>query len=199
MTKDPRQALGTSSSPINPLLDVISEVSNTIFEATRRLIDAQQQLTKAVLGGAGRHAAGREEMPTNGEDALASQREPAGGYDREDPDQLADEHDEVDDTDDEVVDQADEADDGAMDEADEADEAEDEAIDEADEAEDEAIDEADEAEDEAMVSNSIFETTWRLIDAQQQLAKAVLGGAGQHTADRGRDADERRRPQRPDR
>ena len=174
MTKDPSQALGTSSSPSNPLLDVISEVSNTIFEAIRRLIDAQQQLTKAVLGGAGRHAAGREEMPTNGEDALASEREPAGGYDREDSDQLADEHDEVDDADDEVVDQADEADDGAM-------------------------DEADEAEDEAMVSNTIFETTWRLIDAQQQLAKAVLGGAGQHIADRGRDADERRRPQRPDR
>jgi hypothetical protein len=47
-----------------------------------------------------------------------------------------------------------------------------------------AIDQADEADDEAMGSNTIFETTRRLIDAQQQLAKAILGGAGQHAAGR---------------
>jgi len=104
--------------------------SDEVFEATQRLLQAQQQMTRAVLDRAG-------------QDAIAGEEEPAGHQDRDD--QLRDEQpgevDEAGDVEDEEP--VDEADEEPVDEADEepVDEADEEPVDEADE---EPVDEVDE-------------------------------------------------------
>ena len=108
MTKSPQQASGsTPSGTASPLLEAMAAFSDEVFEATQRLLKAQQQMTRAVLGRADQEAIARDE-------------EPAGGHDRDD-DELADE----------PLGEADEADDFVEDETD------DEAVDEADGVEDE--------------------------------------------------------------
>jgi hypothetical protein len=94
--------------------------SDEVFEATQRLLKAQQELTRAVLGRAVQEAIARDE-------------EPAGGHDRDD-DELADE----------PLVEADEADDVGEDETD------DEPVDEADGVEDEHDDVEDVTDDEAV-------------------------------------------------
>jgi hypothetical protein len=147
MTKSPQQASGsTPSGTASPLLEAMAAFSDEVFEATQRLLKAQQQMTRAVLGRADQEAIARDE-------------EPAGGHDRDD-DELADEQlGEVDEVDDDIQD---ETDDEAVDEADgvedEPDVVEDEPDGEtetdvdADELEDttddEPVDEADNVEDE---------------------------------------------------
>jgi hypothetical protein len=88
--------------------------SDEVFEATQRLLKAQQQMTRAVLDRAG-------------QDAIAGEEEPAGHQDRDD--QLTDEQpgevDEAGDVEDEEP--VDEADEEPVDEADE------EPVDEVDE------------------------------------------------------------------
>src|SRR5690349_9530074 len=111
MTKSPQQASGsTSSSTADPLLEAMAAFSDEVFEATQRLLKAQQQMTRAVLG-------------RGDQDGIARDEEPAGGQDRDD-DELADEplgevdeaDDDVDDDEPDVID--DETDDEAVDEAD---------------------------------------------------------------------------------
>src|SRR5690349_9203697 len=140
MTMSPQQASGsTSSGSASPLLEAMAAFSDEVFEATQRLLKAQQQMTRAVLGRAG-------------QDAIAGEEESAGQHDRDD--QLTDEHpgevdeagdvedeEPVDEVDEEPVDEVDEA---PVDEVDEApvDEVDEEPVDEVDE---EPVDEVDEA------------------------------------------------------
>jgi hypothetical protein len=104
--------------------------SDEVFEATQRLLKAQQQMTRAVLDRAG-------------QDAIAGEEEPAGHQDRDD--QLTDEQpgevDEAGDVEDEEP--VDEADEEPVEEVDEepVDEADEEPVDEVDE---EPVDEVDE-------------------------------------------------------
>ena len=90
MTKSPQQASGsTSSGTADPLLEAMAAFSDEVFEATQRLLKAQQQMTRAVLG-------------RGDQDAIARDEEPAGGQDRDD-DELADEPlGELDEADDDV-------------------------------------------------------------------------------------------------
>ena len=106
MTKSPQQASGsTSSGTADPLLEAMAAFSDEVFEATQRLLKAQQQMTRAVLG-------------RGDQDAIARDEEPAGGHDRDD-DELADEPlGEVDEADDDVDDEPDVIEDETDDEAD---------------------------------------------------------------------------------
>src|SRR5690349_13938182 len=131
MTTSPQQATGsTSSGSASPLLEAMAAFSDEVFEATQRLLKAQQQMTRAVLERAG-------------QDAITGEEEPAGQHDRDD--QLTDEQpgevDEAGDVEDEEP--VDEADEEPVDEADEepVDEADEEPVDEVDE---EPVDEVDE-------------------------------------------------------
>jgi hypothetical protein len=134
--------------------------SDEVFEVTQRLLKAQQQMTRAVLG-------------RGDQDAIARDEEPAGGQYRDD-DELADEPlGEVDEADDDVEDEPDVVEDETDDEP--VDEADDDVEDEPDLIEDETDDEAvDEADDEPPVG--------RIVPAR---AKAAAPAAGKRST-RGR-------------
>jgi hypothetical protein len=110
MTKSSQQASGsTSSGTADPLLEAMAAFSDEVFEATQRLLKAQQQMTRAVLGRGDQDGIARDEESADGQDRdddeLAD--EPLGEVDEADDD-VEDEPDVVEDvTDDEAVDEAD--------------------------------------------------------------------------------------------
>jgi hypothetical protein len=161
MTMSSPQASGASSpNPAGQLQDALTTFSDAVFEATQFLLNAQQQLTRALLNGSGAQTqADVDEEPTGGDeqetDGVAAdeggaeyagdQNEATSGVADDEVDEIDDEADEADGVD-EVDDEADETDD----EVDEVDDEADEIDDEVDEA-DEADGEVDEVDDEADV------------------------------------------------
>jgi hypothetical protein len=161
MTTSPQQASGsTSSGSASPLLEAMAAFSDEVFEATQRLLKAQQQMTRAVLDRAG-------------QDAIAGEEEPAGHQDRDD--QLRDEQpgevDEAGDVEDEEP--VDEADEEPVDEADEepVDEVEEEPVDEVeeepvDEVEEEPVDEVEEEPVDEADEEPVDEVDKEPVDSQ---------------------------------
>jgi hypothetical protein len=99
MTMSSPQASGASSPrPAGQLQDAVTTFSDAVFEATQGLLNAQQQLTRTLLSGAGAHSeADVDKERSNGSDEQETDRAIADETDDE-----TDELDASDETDDET-------------------------------------------------------------------------------------------------